>query len=377
MLRRLLVCLLLANLSNAQSYTKIEVWENNAWSNVSLQTFEYGGSGTLMTESLQMWNGSAWSNNQRILYSYPWLQTVALSQNWNASDQIWVDESRSTKTTAGDITTITEIWQDAWVNDQKVVQTISPSIETHSYWDSDQWNNSHRVLYNFYPNNGGNETVNQSWDGQAWINSSRHEIVYNYDTVTNDLLSTEILDQTWDNGWENLSRYVTDAMVDNEEYTTHYSWDGNDWAVVGRAIRTVDGDNQHTLYEAYDAGSGLWIPDNQNFVEVDWNNSLTVRTYQLYADGWENFYRVTEYNAPLLGVEKKKIEISVYPNPSQETVNIKASEPVTAYELFGLDGKIIAIGTPNDDSFSVDVSGLSRGVYLLKTGGTVTRILKR
>src|SRR5690606_17339984 len=179
MLRRLLVCLLLANLSNAQSYTKIEVWENNAWSNVSLQTFEYGGSGTLMTESLQMWNGSAWSNNQRILYSYPWLQTVALSQNWNASDQIWVDESRSTKTTAGDITTITHILQDARVDNQKVVQTITPSIQTHSYWDSDHWNNSHRVLYHFYPNPAGNESVNQSWDGQAWINCSRHEIVYN------------------------------------------------------------------------------------------------------------------------------------------------------------------------------------------------------
>ena len=59
-------------------------------------------------------------------------------------------------------------------------------------------------------------------------------------------------------------------------------------------------------------------------------------------------------------------ELSLYPNPAKDTVRISAAESIDRMRIYDLTGKLVKQASPHKAAFSVDVSGLSKGVYLVK-----------
>lgn len=56
---------------------------------------------------------------------------------------------------------------------------------------------------------------------------------------------------------------------------------------------------------------------------------------------------------------------NVYPNPVQNTLNVDASMAVDSVRIFDLTGRQVLRAMPNAESFSLDVSNLNKGMYLI------------
>lgn len=59
-------------------------------------------------------------------------------------------------------------------------------------------------------------------------------------------------------------------------------------------------------------------------------------------------------------------EFSVYPNPVSNRVSVSAAESIDRLRIYDLTGRLVKQASPHKAAFSVDVSGLSKGVYLVK-----------
>ena len=78
---------------------------------------------------------------------------------------------------------------------------------------------------------------------------------------------------------------------------------------------------------------------------------------------FDNIY----FSSTRLSNERRLLEeFSVYPNPVSNRISISAAESIDRMRIYDLTGKLVKQASPHKAAFSVDVSGLSKGVYLVK-----------
>lgn len=58
--------------------------------------------------------------------------------------------------------------------------------------------------------------------------------------------------------------------------------------------------------------------------------------------------------------------VTLYPNPTSDFVRISAGESIDLVRVFDVTGRVVKESSPNKSDFSLNVSGLSKGVYLVK-----------
>ncbi|MBH1959198.1 MAG: T9SS type A sorting domain-containing protein [Flavobacteriia bacterium] len=92
-------------------------------------------------------------------------------------------------------------------------------------------------------------------------------------------------------------------------------------------------------------------------------------------------YQVIEKNStvvwdPALATENvSKDQISLFPNPVKNELNIKGISKVSRYEILGVDGKLVGKGEFRP-SHTIDVSRLLPGIYLIKIGAKNLKFIK-
>ena len=84
-------------------------------------------------------------------------------------------------------------------------------------------------------------------------------------------------------------------------------------------------------------------------------------TLDIYLD---NIYFYT--GSPLSTDKNNIVNVSLYPNPAKGTLNISAKNTIENATIYNVLGKKIKSFTVNAKTSSLDVSGLSRGIYILK-----------
>lgn len=62
----------------------------------------------------------------------------------------------------------------------------------------------------------------------------------------------------------------------------------------------------------------------------------------------------------------KAIRVNIYPNPGHGKFNFEVNEPTSRVEVFSITGQLVYNQAVNDLRFSIDLSGLNKGVYLVK-----------
>jgi hypothetical protein len=82
------------------------------------------------------------------------------------------------------------------------------------------------------------------------------------------------------------------------------------------------------------------------------------------------------------GLEENKMDVSIFPNPAADVLNVNTSLEVTSVKVFGLDGKIVL--SENVDGFNVqiNIAELTSGAYIVEAiganGGVVrTNFIKK
>jgi hypothetical protein len=69
---------------------------------------------------------------------------------------------------------------------------------------------------------------------------------------------------------------------------------------------------------------------------------------------------------------------TVYPNPTQSTVNLKADGKLigAVYTIYDNTGNVVLSGTINTENTSIELGNLSAGIYLFSVGENVKQTFK-
>jgi len=83
--------------------------------------------------------------------------------------------------------------------------------------------------------------------------------------------------------------------------------------------------------------------------------------------GSPNVYFTTDCSVSNLNANEENGYIDIYPNPSDNILNIEIENPDNAtLEIYNVNGKLIFSKALNSKFEKIDISGLSRGLYMVK-----------
>jgi hypothetical protein len=81
------------------------------------------------------------------------------------------------------------------------------------------------------------------------------------------------------------------------------------------------------------------------------------------------------FDAALATNSSIKEEITLFPNPVKNEINIKGISKNSPFEIYSLDGKLIKSGNYKPSN-SISVSSLNSGVYILKIQEKIIKFTK-
>ena len=80
---------------------------------------------------------------------------------------------------------------------------------------------------------------------------------------------------------------------------------------------------------------------------------------------------------PTFGSEDLVVEVSVFPNPFVDQLEITTNSNVTNFRIYNILGTLLKEGQPNSQSILVDTSKFASGIYLLEVqAGTIRKSIK-
>lgn len=183
----------------------------------------------------------------------------------------------------------------------------------------------------------------------------------------------------WYENTDGLGNFNPEHIITNltngasSVYTSDIDGDGDVDVLSSSAI-----DNKIAWYENLD---GLGNFGNQQIITTSAINAYTVYASDLNNDGKIDVLSASYFdnkvawykNLGVLGIGDSKLNFfKIYPNPTQDILNIEAQQPIDAIKICNLQGQLIM----EDSSSKVDVSQLTSGLYftqVLIDGKTITK----
>ena len=112
---------------------------------------------------------------------------------------------------------------------------------------------------------------------------------------------------------------------------------------------------------------------------MDTNNRYVMVGYQVLGAYWfktsipsGNIYEIEANNFSYVQAkyannikENQKTEVTVYPNPVDQVLNIKSSSVLAQYHIYSIQGKLVRSGVLNAYHSQMDVSDFENGVYFI------------
>jgi sugar lactone lactonase YvrE len=147
-------------------------------------------------------------------------------------------------------------------------------------------------------------------------------------------------------------------------------------------------DNSGIIHTIIGNGIGGYSGDNGLATSAEINSPYGIAfdtCGNLYfADANNNRIRKVSFNPsclPLKTPQAIKNQITIYPNPATETLNIDGITTTTQYSLLNITGNQEQAGTLKAGANSVDIAALPPGVYMLKMSGhdgavTIKKVVK-
>ncbi|WP_445756101.1 T9SS type A sorting domain-containing protein [Polaribacter sp.] len=126
---------------------------------------------------------------------------------------------------------------------------------------------------------------------------------------------------------------------------------GSDGTLVFDAWQQVD------VPLSFFEGKGL---TKDKFLQYKLGSASDLNTKIVYFD---NIYF---YNSATAGVEDNLFNVSIYPNPANNKLNISAVNTIQNAEIYNVLGKKVMNVAINKTSESIDISNLASGVYMIK-----------
>ncbi|MFT4762006.1 MAG: hypothetical protein ACI9LN_003989, partial [Saprospiraceae bacterium] len=335
----------------------------------------------------------------------------SLEQNYDADNQIWINNRHTINTYDGNdglVETINEIWDGAgWINDSRMLNGLNNDGDIESIinqvWNGSDWENTSRVTFTYNASGDNDKLLNDLWEDNDWEPDFQFFYAYN----TEGLLIASIF-QKWDSNlgnYANINRvfrsYFTGTELISEE--TAEIWDVNlstpDWLESSRLTFEYDGDgnqlsrlreswstaeeiyvNAELMEEGYDSeGDNVssimkiwqaeeWVNQGKIDREFDEASNLTAFYFSFWsgtdwieASHCDFFYTLTIVDNVTEVAQNLDCKM---PNPfgNGQAILCKNMPQNEAFDLiiYNLNGKMMTAQPFNNQ---LDVSNFSKGIY--------------
>jgi hypothetical protein len=274
------------------------------------------------------------------------------NQRWSAENNAWTDVSKDDYSYSENrLSVVSDILASSSRKNPSKTETYYDNEKRKSYSLCYSWNKSTETWTEkpvikgewHYDGNGRvAEYVKQyrNKDTGAW-DIPLCRILYSYDEKGNQ---REEIMQSRKNGesWENVGKYTYSCSENAVETVCRsYVASGDNWLYDGKIICTYDKDGDPARCEYYNSNAG---------------ESVSAYCVYTYSD------TVEKADSP------KDEDITVYPNPAVSGFDLVVPEELVGktaflFDLSGKQAKSVHVGNPR---MKVDVSDLSKGIYVMK-----------
>ncbi len=138
----------------------------------------------------------------------------------------------------------------------------------------------------------------------------------------------------------------------------------------------------HTDFYEYDIALNNWsvigdYPGDGTFAPVTFiigNDGYVVTGASNYADT-KNCYRLHTSNTTAIAEKNSATQLALYPNPAVNKVVIE-SDQNGLVQIYNSNGSLATAYTKDKNIFQIDISNFSTGLYFLKLGNCVKKLIK-
>ncbi len=247
---------------------------------------------------------------------------------------------------------------------------------------------------------GDNPVLSGSFPNEVWSYGLRNAWKFSFDSETNDVWIADVgqnaieeinkessADAGLNYGWrcyEGDNPYNTSGCAAPETMTfpvATYNHSGGRCSITGGYV--YRGSSYANLvgkyfFADYCSGQIGWVDEEENleFLTDTTNNFATFGqddSGQLYVAGSGKVYKII---GETMGVnDLNRVNISIYPNPTSDFINISANKVIDEVSIYSAEGKLLQ--TFNGNITQIDISHYPKGVYLLMVqSGKLTKTQK-
>ncbi len=252
----------------------------------------------------------------------------------------------------------------------------------------DGYNQGHVRVYNYQ--NGSWVQLGEDIDGEADNDLSGYSVSINsngsivaiggIDNEANGSSAGHVRVYEYNNGsWQQLGGDLDGEEGDRFGYSVSISDDG-----LTVAVGALNGDGLETnsgLVQIYSFNNGAWTQLGGNIegavMGEDFGRSVSINSDASSVvvgapDSGENASHIGNVrifaNEPLGITENSMEELIVYPNPTNNLINIKTSAAISAYFIYDITGKLILSkeGLESKSLLQINISNFEMGIYIFK-----------
>jgi len=245
-----------------------------------------------------------------------------------------------------------ELYMVGKVNDSIAFYKTTNSGDTWTKFESELFEESDLVSQSYY---------NLKYEKPYFYVENRYKQIK--DGKTSMMRSSDFIK------WEPV---FVSKFIDFGKFIHSFKFYGNNGYALGTQVFLYTEDGGDTWVDLYDQNDIFY--DNKNPI-----NGFFLYDDYLYASGAieeidENggvtriskFFKYSTKN--LTSVYENRVNISIYPNPSESFINIESEDMIESYDILDLSGKVVASNTttPYQNQFSINIEGLSKGTYFIR-----------
>ncbi|HYD21867.1 MAG TPA: T9SS type A sorting domain-containing protein, partial [Flavipsychrobacter sp.] len=140
-----------------------------------------------------------------------------------------------------------------------------------------------------------------------------------------------------------------------------------EYSPYGKELCVYDGNTVSMVQDLNPGAAGSDIWDKTIYNNEMYFMAITAAT------GAE-LYKLTDAALAVPAVSAAD-EITIYPNPAGNQLNVTSGVQISKLEVFSVTGQLLVSEMPMSRSATVDISGLASGVYLVKVNGEVKKLV--
>jgi hypothetical protein len=147
------------------------------------------------------------------------------------------------------------------------------------------------------------------------------------------------------------------------------------WVVKLSSIGTIEWQKSYGG-TGYDNANSIKQTNDSEYIVVGWSESNDGDVSGNHGSG--DYWVVKLTSSQLLIENKEPNSFSVFPNPAQNTINIKADNKLIGkpFSIYDKTGKVVLSGKINSENSVIEIGNLSGGIYLFSVGENLKQTFK-